>query len=219
MANPDARIRQLEEALAEAEDRANRANTRARDAEESYRKLQLDLVKAKDEVVVARREVDGAKQLQKKLEQRVAALEKELADAAKAGSKNAVPVKAAVPTPAAKTAGRGGGKDADLDGQLQKMLSRVESLRELLAAASIELSQLHADEVALAAKRTRVLSNACTLLARAVGESGEAPPPIPASLPMPPSALESRLSVAPSVDISEVAELIESLRPPAPPKV
>ena len=89
----------------------------------------------------------------------------------------------------------------------------IESLRQLLARASIELSELHADEAALAKKRSRVLSDVCALLAKATGESGQAPPPIPAT------ALERRLTVAPAVDISEVAELIESLRPPAAPKV
>jgi len=97
--------------------------------------------------------------------------------------------------------------------QVETALERIDGLKQLLRIASNELSELHAEEVALAKKRTRVLAEVCALLARAVGESGEAPPPIPGS------ALEKHLTVHPSVDISEVAELIESLRPPAPPKV
>ena len=42
-------------------------------------------------------------------------------------------------------------------------------------------SQLHADEVALRKKRCRALSDACALLARAVGATGQAPPPIPSA--------------------------------------
>ena len=97
---------------------------------------------------------------------------------------------------------------------VEQMLQRIEGLRELLATASIELSQLHADEVALAKKRTRVLSDACALLARAVGATGQAPPPIPSA-----ALAQARLTMAPVVDISEVANLIESLRPPRAPKV
>ena len=93
------------------------------------------------------------------------------------------------------------------------MLARIEGLREMLASASSELSQLHADEVALGKKRSRVLTDACAILARAVGATGQAPPPIPSA------ALEAKLSIAPVVDISEVADLIESLRPPRTPKV
>jgi hypothetical protein len=97
--------------------------------------------------------------------------------------------------------------------QVEHMLARIEGLREMLAGASSELSQLHADEVALGKKRSRVLTDACAILARAVGATGQAPPPIPSA------ALEARLSIAPVVDISEVADLIESLRPPRAPKL
>jgi hypothetical protein len=97
--------------------------------------------------------------------------------------------------------------------QVEHMLQRIDGLREMLATASIELSHLHADEVALGKKRSRVLTDACALLARAVGATGQAPPPIPSP------ALEARFSIAPVIDISEVADLIESLRPPRAPKV
>ena len=92
--------------------------------------------------------------------------------------------------------------------RFESMMERVKSLRETLATTSAELSQLHADEVSLSKKRARVLADACAVLARAVGETGQAPPPMPST------RLEARLSIAPSVDISEVAELLESLRPP-----
>ena len=104
-------------------------------------------------------------------------------------------------------------------GEVEQVLRRIGSLREILSSTASELSQLHADEVALAARRTRVLGDSCALLARAVGETGQAPPPIPLSISLPTSAaLEARLSIRPVVDISEVAELIESLRPPRTPK-
>ena len=97
--------------------------------------------------------------------------------------------------------------------QVEEVLARIENLKELLRVASQQLSDLHAEEAALAKKRTQVLSDACTLLASAIGESGQAPPPLPGS------SLEKHLTAHPSVDISEVAELVESLRPPATPKV
>lgn len=199
----DKTLKELQDALAEAEERANRATKRAREAEEDYRRLQLDLVKAKDEA--------GAAQAQAKaLEERVGKLEADLA------TMRTAPMAAkSTATPVRKTQEMASVKDVPIREKVEGMLKRVDSLRELLAAASIELSQLNADEVALAKKRTRVLTDACTLLARALGESGEAPPPLP-----PPAAdsgtLGARLSLTPasSVDISEVAELVESLRPP-----
>jgi len=102
---------------------------------------------------------------------------------------------------------------------VEQTLRRIVSLRELLVSTASELSQLHADEVALSAKRARILGDSCALLSRAVGETGQAPPPIPLSIVMPSAALEARLSIRPVVDISEVADLIESLRPPLTPKV
>ncbi len=166
-----------EEDLADAEDRARRAVERAKDAEEAYRKAQLEIVAARDEAESAKK--------------RVAELEAELAKRPKT-----------VPPPS-------GGPSA----QVEEVLARIESLKELLRVAAQELSDLHAEEVALGTKRTRVLSDACTLLARAIGESGQAPPPIPGS------ALAKRLSVQPSVDISEVALLVEWFGTPAPPKL
>lgn len=203
---------------ADADKRANRANERAREADEAYRKLQLALVAAKDDASAA---WDETKRMQEKLltlEKDVKAL-REAPPAPKAASvppkKSEAPPKKSAPPPAT------GALDAvlaatpphEVIAQVEHMLQRIEGLRELLSTASNELSQLHADEVALGKKRSRVLTDACALLARAVGATGQAPPPIPSA------ALEARFSMAPVVDISEVADLIESLRPPRAPKV
>lgn len=203
------RIEELEKELerekqdrVDAEQSAQRAKDRAREADEAYRKLQLDLVAAKDEATLARDET-------KRLEEKLAVFETELSrlrDAAIAKVSSTRPAKAASAPPAPAPS-------PEVSAAVEHMLQRIEGLRELLASASIDLSQLHADEIALGKKRTRVLSDACALLARAVGATGQAPPPIPSA------ALEARLSIAPVVDISEVADLIESLRPPRAPRV
>jgi hypothetical protein len=200
-------VNELEAALqrekqdrADAEDRAKRANDRAREADEAYRKLQLALVAAKDDASAA---WDEAKRLNEKL----VALEndvKALREAPPAAPKKSeAPPKKSTPPQ----------KSAEAFAQVAHLLERIEGLREMLASASTELSQLHADEVALGKKRSRVLTDACAILARAVGATGQAPPPIPSA------ALEAKLSIAPVVDISEVADLIESLRPPRTPQV
>ncbi len=206
---------------ADAEDRANRANDRAREADEAYRKLQLALVAAKDEATGA---WDETKRLQTQvtsLEQDVKALREaaEVMAAAAAVAAGANARRSAAPSalkksvpPYGVTISTSQAADA-VTAQLEEALERIQGLRELLAMASVELSQLHADEVLLSKKRTRVLSDACALLQRAVGATGQAPPPIPSA------ALEARLSMSPVVDISEVADLIESLRPPRAPKV
>lgn len=206
------RVGELEAALvrekqerAEADDRATRSNERARQADEAYRKLQLELVAAKDEATVAR---DESKHLQEKLTSFEADLGK-LRDAAAIKAASLPPPKPSTVPPKPDAAPHA----AEVTAQVESMLARIEGLREMLATAAIELSQLHSDEVALGKKRSRVLSDACALLARAVGATGQAPPPIPSAL------LESRLTVAPVVDISEVADLIESLRPPRAPRV
>ena len=193
----------LQEALAEAEERAKRATKRASQAEEDYRKLQLELVKAKDEAAAAQDKVRALEDRVTKLDADLAAM-KTAPMQAKTPNPPQVRKTQEVPTMKAPTA------PVPIHDKVEGMLRRVESLRELLAAASNELSQLHADEVALSKKRARVLSDSCTLLARALGVSGEAPPPLPPE----PNSLGARLSLAPSVDISEVAELVESLRPP-----
>lgn len=222
-------VKDLEAALerekqdrADADNRANRANDRAREADEAYRKLQLALVAAKDDASTA---WDETKRMQEKL----TALDndvKALRGAAAAAAAAPKPVSASPPAPPkapsaappkksappAAAAGAAAGPN-EVFAQVEHMLQRIEGLREMLATASIELSQLHADEVALGKKRSRVLTDACALLARAVGATGQAPPPIPSA------ALEARFSIAPVVDISEVADLIESLRPPRAPKV
>jgi hypothetical protein len=207
MGKPD-RLEDLEQALhteklvrAEADDRAKRANDRAKEADEAYRKLQLDLVAAKDEAHTAREETQKALDRIKELEAAVATL-KDLASAARKAA--SVPPKApSAPAPAA----------APVHAQVEQMLERIEGLRDVLAQASTDLSQLHADEVVLSKRRARTLADVCAILARAVGATGQVPPPLPSA------ALEARLSVAPVVDISEVADLIESLRPPKAPKV
>ena len=141
---------------------------------------------AKDAASVAR---DDGSHLQEKL----TAFEADLAKV-----RGAAAIKAAsVPPPRPATvpvAQASAPHAAAVTAQVESMLARIEGLREMLATAAIELSQLHSDEVALGKKRSRVLSDACALL-------------------------ESRLTVAPVVDISEVADLIESLRPPKAPKV
>lgn len=209
----EGKVKELESALerekqdrADAEERATRANERARQADEAYRKLQLDLVAAKDDAAAARDEASAARDEAKRVDEKLTALEAEvtkLRDAALAPRKPA-----SAPPPAGAAA-----PPHEVFAQVEHMLQRIEGLREMLATASIELSHLHADEVALGKKRSRVLTDACALLARAVGATGQAPPPIPSP------ALEARLSIAPVVDISEVADLIESLRPPRAPKV
>jgi hypothetical protein len=233
---PKDAVKDLEAALerekqdrADADNRANRANDRAREADEAYRKLQLALVAAKDDASTA---WDETKRMQEKLtalDNDVKALREAAAAAAAAAAAPPKPASAPPPAPApapkapsaappkksappAAAAGGSAGPN-EVFAQVEHMLQRIEGLREMLATASIELSQLHADEVALGKKRSRVLTDACALLARAVGATGQAPPPIPSA------ALEARFSIAPVVDISEVADLIESLRPPRAPKV
>lgn len=221
-------VKELEAALerekqdrTDADNRANRANERAREADEAYRKLQLALVAAKDDASTA---WDETKRMQEKLtaiEEDVKVLREAAAAAAAAPKPASVPPpkkstapppkKSTAPAPAA--APRADAQQSEVFAQVEHMLQRIEGLREMLAGASNELSQLHADEVALGKKRSRVLTDACALLARAVGATGQAPPPIPSA------ALEARFSIAPVVDISEVADLIESLRPPRAPKV
>lgn len=209
---------------ADAEDRANRANERAREADEAYRKLQLALVAAKDEATGAWDETKRLRTEVATLEQDVKTLREaaEVAAAAAAVAAEANARRSAAPSALKKSVPPQGvtisttsqTQSADaVTAQLEEALDRIQGLRELLAMASVELSQLHADEVLLSKKRTRVLSDACALLQRAVGATGEAPPPIPSA------ALEARLSMSPVVDISEVADLIESLRPPRAPKV
>src|SRR4051812_25180675 len=211
----EASLEREKQERAEADERATRANERARQADEAYRKLQLELVTAKDDASSARDEV-------RHLQEKIAAFEADLAKlresseaaiaAATAAAKKSSPPPTVTPSPEIKDI-TPAPFPHDVTAQVEAMLARIQGLREILATASIELSQLHADEVALGKKRSRVLTDACALLARAVGATGEAPPPIPSA------KLEARLSIAPVVDISEVADLIESLRPPRAPKV
>jgi hypothetical protein len=96
--------------------------------------------------------------------------------------------------------------------ELDEVVKRIADLRELLSTASKQLSELHAAEVEFSVKRARILGDTCALLARAVGETGSGGPPPP----LPSTALEAKLDYKPVVDISEVAQLIDSLRPPPP---
>lgn len=201
---------------ADAEERARRANERAREADEAYRKLQLSLVAAQDEATAEKKR---AQQKIEKLASELQALREAAAAAPPANAPSRAPSKAPSAPPKKSiasvtiTSASTSQSAESVTAQLSEALNRIQGLRELLAMASVELSQLHADEVLLSKKRTRVLSDACALLQRAVGATGQAPPPIPSA------ALEARLSMSPVVDISEVADLIESLRPPRPPKV
>lgn len=180
---------------AEAE-RARRANERANAAEEAYRKLQLELVASKDETTAARDEVQ-------QLKEKIAVLETEIARRDKvANAPSSSPSLTKAPI-----------DKAQIGMHVVNVLERIDGLRDLLARASTDLSQLHADEIAASKKRARILADACALLTRVVGATGQIPPPLPSA------ALEARLSVAPMVDISEVAELLESLRPPKAPTV
>lgn len=204
----DARLRELEEALAretqerkDAEDRAKRANDRARDGDEAYRKLQLEVVAAHDEVSALRDEKIALQDKAKALEEGLAKLHQDIAELKAAAVKADDTKKPSLPPSA----------PSEQEIHVQELLSRIQGLREMLSDTSSNLSQLHADEVALSKKRARILADACAILARAVGATGQAPPPLPSAM------LEARLSIAPVVDISEVAEIIESLRPPKAP--
>jgi hypothetical protein len=177
----------------EAHERADRAVMRAGDAEEACRRVQLDAVTARDEVQALRAEMGAMMRM-------LVALETERDDL----KKSLEAMRPQTPSTPPRS---------DI---VEQMLRRMTSLRETLASTASELSQLHADEVELAARRTRVLGDACAVLSRAVGESGQAPPPLPLVVASPSAALEARLSMRPVVDISEVAELIHSLRPPPP---
>ena len=222
------RVTELEASLerekqerAEADERATRANDRARQADEAYRKLQLDLVTAKDEASSAR---DEARHLQEKLalfeadlaklrESSEAAVAAALAATAAAKAASIPPPKPKSAPPKAQSTPPPPRPHREVTAQVEAMLARIQGLREMCwPPRRLSFSQLHADEVALGKKRGRVLTDACALLARAVGAAGEAPPPIPSR------SLEARLSIAPVVDISEVANLIESLRPPRAPR-
>lgn len=190
--------REKQERLEDAE-RVKRANDRARDADEAYRKLQLDLVAAKDEVSSLRDEKLALEDKAHLLEDGVAFLRQEIAELKAAARSSSKPSAAEVPAPSQEAV------------QHEELLGRLNGLRELLSETASSLSQLHADEIALSKKRAQVLADACAILARAVGSTGQAPPPLPSA------GLEARLSIAPVVDISEVAEIIESLRPPKAP--
>lgn len=151
------------------------------------KELEAALVAAKEDTHAARDEVQTLMRM-------IVTLESERDDARAQLAEHATPSEPATPT------------------QFDDAVKRIGDLRELLRSASKQLSELHAAEVAFAAKRARVLGDTCALLARAVGETGTgaAPPPLPST------ALEVKLDYKPVVDISEVAAIIDSLRPPPP---
>ena len=188
-----ARVAELEEAL--SKERQGR-----RDADDAYRKLQLEVVAAKDEVSALREAKSAMEAGVAKLHQEIAELKatavKVAEKAAERAAESDLPP-ASAPNP-----------PTEQEINMQELLGRIQGLRDMLSTTSRDLSQLHADEVTLSKKRARILADACAVLARAVGATGQAPPPLPSA------ALEARLSIAPVVDISEVADLLESLRPP-----
>src|SRR5438093_10483360 len=88
--------------LREAEERAKRATERANEAEEAYRKMQLDLVSARDEAYDAKKRVEE--------------LENELASAKKKSTRPPAPAES----------------NQELRAQIEDVLGRVEGLKQLL---------------------------------------------------------------------------------------
>lgn len=175
--------------MSDLEERLKEAEARARAAE-------AEVVAMKDDVQAVRKEVQGMMRMVVSLEVERDELRRELA-AAKRASVRPPPL----PSP----------EEQERTAQFDQAMKRMMDLRDLLRTASSQLSELHADELSLNAKRARVLGDTCAILARAVGESGGTVPP-----PLPSTALEEKLVYRPVVDISEVADLIDSLRPPPP---
>jgi predicted RNase H-like nuclease (RuvC/YqgF family) len=171
----------LEERLKEAEARARAAET--------------ELVALKDDVEAVRKEVQAMMRMVVSLEVERDELRRQL------GLKRPSTRPPPLPPP----------EEVEKNRQFDMAMKRIVDLRELLSEASKQLSELHAEEIALSARRARVLGDTCSILARAVGESGGTVPP-----PLPSTALDEKLAYRPVVDISEVADLIDSLRPPPP---
>jgi regulator of replication initiation timing len=169
--------------------------TRFQEAEARARLAEAEVVTLKDDVAAVRKEVQAMMRMVVSLEVERDELRRQL------GAKR--PSTRPPPPPAPDEVSR--------NAQADLAMKRIDDLRDLLAAASRQLSELHAEELAFNAKRARILGDTCALLARAVGESGGTVPP-----PIPSIGLEEKLAVRPVVDISEVAELIDSLRPPPP---
>jgi len=191
-----ARVTELEEAL--SKERQGR-----RDADEAYRKLQVEVTTLRDENSAMEEKARVLEEGVGKLHQEIAELKAtavKVADkAAERAAESDLPP-ASAPNP-----------PTEQEIHMQELLGRIQGLRDMLSTTARDLSQLHADEVTLSKKRARILADAAAVLARAVGATGQAPPPLPSA------ALEARLSIAPVVDISEVADLLESLRPPKAP--
>lgn len=166
---------------------------RLKDAEARARAAETELVAMKDDVQAVRKEVQGMMRMVISLEVERDELRRELA------------TKSSTPPPAASR------EEQERSAQFDQAMRRIVDLRELLRTASSQLSELHAEELSLNAKRARVLGDTCAILSRAVGESGGTVPP-----PLPSTALEEKLVFRPVVDITEVADLIDSLRPPPP---
>jgi septal ring factor EnvC (AmiA/AmiB activator) len=171
---------------------------RLKEAEARARAAEAELVAMKDDVQAVRKEVQGMMRMVISLEVERDELRRELA-AASARLSSATPPP--LPSP----------EQQERSTQFDQAMRRIVDLRELLRTASSQLSELHAEELSLNAKRARVLGDTCAILSRAVGESGGTVPP-----PLPSTALEEKLIYRPVVDISEVADLIDSLRPPPP---
>ena len=172
--------------MTDLEERLKEAEARARAAE-------AEVIAMKDDVQSLRKEVQGMMRMVISLEVERDELRRQLA------------VAASTPPPATSR------EEAERSSQFDQAMKRIVDLRELLRTASAQLSELHAEELSLNAKRARVLGDTCAILSRAVGESGGTVPP-----PLPSTALEEKLVFRPVVDITEVADLIDSLRPPPP---
>ena len=168
---------------------------RLKEAEARARAAEAELVAMKDDVQAVRKEVQGMMRMVISLELERDDLRRQL------GAKRP----SVRPPPLASP------EELERNAQFDQAMKRIDDLRELLRTASSQLSELHAEEVAFSAKRARVLGDTCAILSRAVGESGGTVPP-----PLPSTALEEKLVYRPVVDISEVADLIDSLRPPPP---
>lgn len=174
--------------MSDLEERLKEAEARARAAE-------AELVAIKDDVQAVRQEVQAMMRMIISLEVERDDLRRQLA--AKRTSTR--------PPPPLDPEGE------QRNAQFDQAMKRIDDLRDLLRTASSQLSELHSEELSFNAKRARVLGDTCAILARAVGESGGTVPP-----PLPSIALEEKLIYRPVVDISEVADLIDSLRPPPP---
>lgn len=168
---------------------------RLQDAEARARAAEGELIAMKDDVAAVRKEVQAMMRMIISLEVERDDLRRQLG----------------VRRPSTRPPPPPDPDQEERNAQHDLAMKRIDDLRQLLSSASKQLSELHSEELAFNAKRARVLGDTCALLSRAVGESGGTSPP-----PLPSIGLEEQLAYRPVVDISEVADLIDSLRPPPP---